>query len=71
MSLSASFKSVSYIILTLQVAIGDGNVLQFWEYKKGEMIQAYKSPEPFANDVSRVVVSGLGDKASVFVAQGT
>jgi hypothetical protein len=32
--------------------------MQYWEYKKGEMVQTYKSPEPFPNEISRVIVSG-------------
>lgn len=35
------------------------------------MTQSFKSVEPFPNEISRVVVSGQADKASIFVAQGT
>ena len=49
---------VGFPLPCVLVAIGDGNVLQYWEYKKGEMVQSYKSPEPFPNEISRVIVSG-------------
>ena len=50
------------------VAIGDSNVLQYWEYKKGEMVQTFKLLEPLLNEISRVVVSGQNEKASIFVS---
>jgi hypothetical protein len=34
------------------------------------MVQAFKS-EPLPNEISRVIVSGEGEKASIFVSQGT
>jgi Bardet-Biedl syndrome 7 protein len=52
------------------VVIGDSKTLQYWEYKKGELQKTFAS-EPFSSDVSRVVISGTADKASVFVASGS
>mmetsp|Transcript_618 Transcript_618/g.1001 ORF Transcript_618/g.1001 Transcript_618/m.1001 type:complete len:114 (-) Transcript_618:2072-2413(-) len=51
--------------------IGNLHSLQYWEYKKGEFVPSYESAEPFANEVSRVVVSGSQDKAAVFLATGS
>ena len=55
----------------LAVVIGNLHSLQYWEYKKGEFVPSYESAEPFANEVSRVVVSGSQDKAAVFLATGS
>ena len=49
------------------VVVGDSKTLQYWEYKKGELQNTFTS-EPFSYEVSRVVISGTADKASVFVA---
>lgn len=46
-------------------------MLEYWEYKKGEFVASYRSPTPFANEISRVVVSGSLDKAAVFLAIGS
>ena len=51
--------------------IGNERQLEYWEYKKGEFLQSYKSPEPLPNEISRVVISGSHDKAAVFIAIGT
>jgi len=47
--------------------IGDAKTLQYWEYKKGELQKTFGS-EAVTQDISRVVISGQGDKASVFLA---
>ena len=47
------------------------HTLQYWEYKKGEFVPSFESAEPYANEVSRVVVSGAQDKAAVFIATGS
>ena len=46
-------------------------MLEYWEYKKGEFVQTFKSAEPFSNEISRVVISGSNDKAAVFCAIGS
>ena len=50
--------------------IGNEKMLEYWEYKKGELTQSFKTEEPFPNEISRVVISGNEEKASVFLAQG-
>ena len=45
--------------------------LEYWEYKKGEFVQSFKSAEPFSKDISRVTISGSLDKAAVFLAVGS
>ena len=59
------------IFLYRAVVIGNQNTLEYWEYKKGEFAQTYKTPEPFTNEISRVVISGSQDKAAVFLAIGS
>ena len=49
--------------------IGNESCLEYWEYKKGEISQSFKS-QPVPNEISRVVISGANEKASVFMAQG-
>ena len=44
--------------------------MEYWEYKKGELTQSYKSPEPLPSEISKVVISGSVDNPSVFLAQG-
>ena len=56
------------VFLSRAVVIGNQNTLEYWEYKKGEFAQTYKTPEPFTNEISRVVISGSQDKAAVFLA---
>ena len=56
------------VFLSHAVVIGNQNTLEYWEYKKGEFAQTYKTPEPFTNEISRVVISGSQDKAAVFLA---
>ena len=56
------------VFLSCAVVIGNQNTLEYWEYKKGEFAQTYKTPEPFTNEISRVVISGSQDKAAVFLA---
>ena len=51
--------------------IGNERTLEYWEYKKGEFVQTYKSAEPFQNQITRVVISGSQDKAAVFIAIGS
>ena len=51
------------------VVFGDSNTLQYWEYKKGEMVCSFKS-EPVQSEISRVVVSGTSEKASIFMSTG-
>ena len=73
-SRSASCRSVSAsarLTPARAVAIGNSNSLEYWEYKKGELTQSYRSPEPFTHDISRVVISGSADKASIFIAMGS
>ena len=53
------------------VVVGNLKTLQYWEYKKGEFVQSYESPQPFANEISRVVISGANEKAAVFLATGS
>lgn len=53
------------------VIIGNLHSLQYWEYKKGEFVPSFESAEPYANEISRVVVSGAQDKAAVFLAIGS
>lgn len=53
------------------VVIGNQNVLEYWEYKKGEFVPSYRSATPFSNEISRVVVSGSQEKAAVFAAIGS
>ena len=59
------------VFLSRAVVIGNQNTLEYWEYKKGEFAQTYKTPEPFTNEISRVVISGSQDKAAVFLAIGS
>lgn len=75
-SLNKAITHKSLVILPLEnkrklqkFAIGDGKMLQYWEYKKGEVVQSFKS-EPFPLEISRIVLSGTGDKASIFLAAG-
>ena len=51
--------------------IGNEKMLEYWEYKKGEFVQSFKSAEPYTNEISRVVISGSNDKAAVFCAIGS
>ena len=51
--------------------LGNTNNLEYWEYKKGEFVQSYKSPEPLANEITCTVISGSQDKAAVFIATGS
>ena len=51
--------------------IGNLKTLEYWEYKKGEFVQSYKTSEPYLNEISRVVISGSHDKAAVFLAIGS
>ena len=55
----------------MAVVIGNQNNLEYWEYKKGEFVQTFKTPEPFPNEISRVIISGSNDKAAVFLAIGS
>ena len=58
-------------VLLRTVVIGNQATLEYWEYKKGEFVQSYKTAEPFSNEISRVVISGSQDKAAVFLAIGS
>ena len=76
MNLRENSKSVSIIFYRLTtplflVVIGNEKTLEYWEYKKGEFVQSFKSAQPFANEISRVVISGSNDKAAVFLAIGS
>jgi len=74
---NGNFKSVSGLVdtdlwrLWLAVVVGNLKTLEYWEYKKGEFVQTYRSPQPLVNEISRVVVSGSNDKAAVFIAIGS
>lgn len=50
--------------------IGDSKSVQYWEYKKGELAQAFKS-EPLTHDLNRVIISGNEEKATVFISAGS
>lgn len=50
--------------------IGDAKSVQYWEYKKGELSQAFKS-EPLTHDLNRVIISGSEEKATVFISAGS
>ena len=56
-------------MVSAAVVIGNENCLEYWEYKKGEITQSFKS-SLVPNEISRVVISGANEKASVFMAQG-
>ena len=49
--------------------VGDAQNLQYYEYKKGELINDSKA-EAQDREISRVVISGTGAKFSVFYAAG-
>jgi len=50
--------------------VGDARTLQYWEYKKGELQKTFESEE-LSGDISRVTISGAGEKASVFLSAKT
>ena len=45
--------------------------MEYWEYKKGEFVQTYKSPEALTNEITCTEISGSQDKAAVFIATGS
>lgn len=51
--------------------IGDAKNLQYWEYKKGELQKTFESEPASSNEISRVIISGQSDKASVFISAGS
>jgi hypothetical protein len=51
--------------------VGDAKSLQYWEYKKGELSRAFMSDFETSHDVSRVIISGTQEKASIFLATGS
>lgn len=51
--------------------IGDAKNLQYWEYKKGELQKTFTSDFESIHDISRVIISGTQEKASVFLATGS
>lgn len=50
--------------------VGETKSLQYWEYKKGELQQAFKS-EAFSHELNRVIISGNEEKATVFTSAGS
>ena len=51
------------------VAIGAAHSLMYYEFKKGELTQDFKS-EVQTKEISRVVISGIPSKFSVFYTAG-
>lgn len=56
-------------IFLIIVCIGSSTLLLYYEYKKGEMTQDFKS-ESQIKDISRVFISGSAAKFSVFFTAG-
>lgn len=69
LKLKENYKSVILFHYPFLVAVGTLKNLQYWECKKGEIVQDCKC-ETQTKEISRVVLSGNAQKFSIFFAAG-